>query len=1147
MVWLSIEEPARKKRRIGVYLIGALAVLVGGGATVAMLVKIIDIIAEKNSPAVVLAPCSHDEVFAESYRVFSDYDGAAAPPSEEEYAAIRAVIEKIGECSANGDDASFAKLADAKRINRLIEMHGGYRGLNAVDKTMARRQAIGMSVESYWCNPTIVGVVTPADERNTRVVYLLTTYPNDVEQFESRVLLGREGNNWRLYDWQRLDLGLTHSEFIAAWLQATLVAREDRFSPWLKAVKAADAAVEKGESEEAGRHLREAEQTLPIGDLRDYCLLLTGYRWQSEGLSEDALRCFKGVQSPDRFPGAYYGIHNSVKAESPEEALNHARAYATLIGPSAGACRVQAQLLSQLKRKEDSLAMWREVLRSKPDDAAALSKMVIGWADDEKQRVLPLLLRCTDPVEAAAQTAELLVYEDYNGLRVLADFLKERAPQSAERHNAAGALQSMDGLYAAAMASYRKAIDAAEDQSAYEWSYLEAAASAGQVADAIEALPDPKAGFDAFTYAYDDGEMEITADEYSDIVARRFAATPEDHAVAARMAEALDEAGRTAEAESLIRKTLQRLDSEELDEDAQYTRDALASDLVRILYQTGRWEQAYPGADKSDNALETLVRLAAEDRREDVLKALYDRAKAANAAPASLASTAGELALLEGRPSEAARHFKAAADAVEDYRGWLYRHKQLQACLKAGEWRAFYGGAEDRGDAFDRLSHQLIEREDWAALQQLWTLHESQPKATQAVLISKSRAALARKDYKECLRVTSEVILKPSDDLASYEIRSIVDQRMIAMLRTQQYAAAKRFAEERKDEALSAVVYAATGDPLAAQQAAIKAAIRDPSLSSLYHHDLVGPQFLTQTYSPLHDEFPVSLPYDSSESIATLYASQPKAITSPDIREAIDQLADPLQGPLQRATSHVSGIDHVAVMAVGDAAVWVMIGTAGSTDDLRAKQDDPEWASTVNAPKSWASVGVSAWTSDARDQAEVVARRLAALLFSGREGAVRLKPKVGYSSSTVHPNHADLLTAWSSENDLEAFAHDAVELTYINETDITAERGFRDSLFAAFRSMNSDPEKRLLVAIETPGAEGFGANWLKVESVARSYGGLQFTGPLLADSQILPVLRAGTPVKVASYNVVAWRWADDPQAITWRQPQSAEDEPALNP
>jgi hypothetical protein len=225
----------------------------------------------------------------------------------------------------------------------------------------------------------------------------------------------------------------------------------------------------------------------------------------------------------------------------------------------------------------------------------------------------------------------------------------------------------------------------------------------------------------------------------------------------------------------------------------------------------------------------------------------------------------------------------------------------------------------------------------------------------------------------------------------------------------------------------------------------------------------------------------------------------------------------------------------------------VAIGTSGPNDDLRAKESDPEWASTVNAPKSWASVGVSAWTSDARDQGEAVARRLAALLFAGREGAVRLKPTVGYSSSTVHRNQAELLTAWSSDNDLEAFVEDEVELTYIDETNIAAERGFRDSLFAAFRSRNSDPAKQLQVAIETPGAEGFGANWLEVEIAARSYGGLQFTGPLLADSPILPMLRAGMPVKVGSHNVVAWRWKDDQQAITWRQPPRAEDAPAPTP
>ncbi len=1137
VVWLSINEPPRKRRRVGVYVLGALAVLVGVGASGAMLVKIAAIIAEKNRPAVVLAPRSSDEVFAESYRVFSDFDGANAPPSDDEYAEIQSVIEKIAECSANDDDAGFVKLVDSKRLHRLVELHGGYFGIDPIDKPAARRQAVGVSVEPFWCSPTIVGVETPAGDPDTRTVYIVSTYPDDEEQFECRLLLGRVGSTWKLYDWQRLDLGLTNTQFIAAWIQTVLASNQDQFGPWLTAVREADEAIAaNGDGELAGRRLKEAEQVVPSGELRDYCLLLTGYRWQSAGRWEDALRCFKAVQAPDRFPGAYFGIHNCIKDDAPEEALNHARAYATLIGPSASACRIQAELLARLNRKEESLVMWREVLRSTPADTTALLKTLIGLADDKKEQVLPLLRRCDDPAVVAAETAALLGYQDYNGLRVLADYLQESAPDTDGYHNARGALHYMDGRYADAMASYLSAIKTSEDQSAYVWSYLDAAASAGEIAGAIEVLPDPESAFEEFFYAYDDGQIAVSTEELHDVVAKRFEAKPEDAEVALRMSEVLGEGGRTDEAEELIRKTLQKLDGKDLDEDSEYLRESLSNDLVRLLYRTGRWEQAYPGTEPNDDALDSLVRLAASERRLDVLKSLNDRAQAADAGEASLAALAGEIALIEGRPSDAARHFKRAADSVEDQYGWIYRHSQLNACLKAGEWRAYYESADDPAEAFDRLSYELIDRKEWDSLQQLWALHESQSEAAPAILLSKSRSAWARKDYHEYLRHSSEIILNKPHDLAAYEFDAVENQRLIALLQIHEHGAAKQFADSREDEALLAIVYAATGNVASAQRSARKVAIANPSLTRLYQHDLMGPRFLSAEYESLHDEFPVSLPYGASQTVAVLYAAQPRAITSPDIREAIDQLEERPQSTVRSVAAHAVGIEQVATLAVGDATVWVVTRSSRPNEGFRVNDGSPPWATLVDAPPSWVAVGVSAWTNGGREGGEVVARQLAARLFSGHEGAVRLKPQGGYLMSAVYRNQADLLSAWGKAGELEDSVDDRVELKYFDESDIAAERVFVDGLFAAFRTLKSSPGQRLQVAVEVPGVEGFGAHWLEVEKAERSYGALEFSGPLLSESPLLPVLREGTPIRTGSHSVVAWRWANDAKAITWRQP-----------
>lgn len=1125
VVWLSIEEPEPRRRRYGLYALVAVGFVICLGAGVAVVMKAAAVIAERSRPITVTRPLSTKEVYAESFRIFSEYDGAVLP-EDEEYARLERVLNTIGECAANDDDDGFARLVDKRRLHRLLEEKGAYRGLSVLDKAAARREInASLDVDTYWCNPKIVSVSAPSDDPETRIVYVVSG-PANGEGFDSetRFLFGRDGESWQAYDWRRLDLGLAESDFFMLWVQTIVSSAENRFSQWLQAVQTSDAASAEGEIEQSQQALREAEQVMPQGPLHDYCQLLTGYRWQSVGSNDDTQRCLQKVKHPELYAGVYYGLSNCVKDKSPEEALTHAEAYAALVGPTPDCCRQQAKLLDELGRQGAARFMWKEVLRSDPANTWALARTMQTYSAEEKGKIFALLDRAPDPVASASELVGWLPDEDYAGLEILVNFLSQRSPGSAATHAAVGTLQRADGRFSEATSSFFKAIQSDEDPDAHLGDYLDAAALAGDLLKAFDALPDQAAAFEQLAYDRDEGNFEISTSDFRELVRRRFKESPEDLGMVYRWAEVLKETDRTAEAEALLRGAIKRTAGADQEEDAYVSRTDLTASLARLLYRDERWREAYPDIDEGVETFETLVQLASDDRRPEILQELITRGRQRDLPKASLAFAEGELALLEERQADAAARFRVAAESTEDYRQWNYQRSCRIASVEAGLWRAYYEAADDRSEAFDELSDLLIERADWKTLEELHLAHADHPSAASDIALSRADAAWEKEDDRSFLQHADALDQNALDALPYYSQQTLARRKRLAFLREGRYGEALSQAQEQGSQAAIAAIHATQGNTRLAVATARRVALEDPSLWGVYQHDFAGRAFLGPNYAELHRDFPVTSPYGGVVTMAVFHSVDGAPLRSSDLREAIERLPREQRGEITRLLTIGPRLRSAAAMSVGDAVIWVATGADVPYDAYRARNQREPLADVVNRSGGWTAIGLAGWNDKARDRAAPTARRLAAHLFEGRAGVVRIQPVGEYVAANAYAAD-DKVLAWREGDDLEQFIDQRIRLEYTNAADpLPCERHFRDSLFAAFHRTETDADSRLLIAAEPPGARGFGATWMEVETVERGRGSLDFSGPLRADSPLLTDLRSGMNIQVPMRQVVAWRW-----------------------
>jgi tetratricopeptide (TPR) repeat protein len=1082
------------------------------------------IAAFRDSAGPIPPPQTAAELRAETARAFREFDAgdpqARRLAKRREHRAIDLLLDRLEVAAVTEDPAIAEEVVDFDRLMKRIEQTGGLAGWTALDRMGLKRQIRqSLDVEPHWARLTLAAAVPQGDSSDDFHVYALGWSDED-DQVEWRFWIARTEDAWKMYDWERLDLGLSEAEEWGASARYVDGDEMDGYYAWSNAATAATGLMEE-DPEAAAAALRRAESQSFPPEVHDFCLVLTGYHWRHLGETEAAQRCFERVRNPDDAPGAWFGLMECLRYRDPAEALAYGEKYEAALGPSPLLCEVKASLLAQLDRSDEAMEEWWKVLRHDPDNGGAFHELLMHLPAGERPKLIARLDALPEPGAVVGEVAMSIGYRDYDALVFLTEYLEQRAPDSPRTSYLQGFAAEADGRYDEAAESYHEAVTREQDEqvrAGYVNNYLNAMASAGRVIEGYRAADDPDAAFAYFAAAYEDGDGLLTDEEYRELAALHRELRPEDPWGAYYAASLALEDEQYQEAEEMLRDALSRIEDDGV-------KDSLVYELAAALFHQGRALEAYETLPPREERFSQLGNLATYSERIGELPPLIEAHRAHHPNDAELAYFAGEVASHEKRWDDALADYRRAMNASEE--NYRYGYALRNAYVASGRWAEFYESQPDQDEAFAELASLFVSNRDWTALEELLARRRDTHPDDARIALYEAQMHGARGDDASFVEAAGAALPGgDEDDLPSWQRTQLRDQLLAALLRLERFDEARRLARERyeedEDAAGLAAVAAATGDRDDALKYAREAARAADSATQLYWRREAGPTFLDEAFAPLHEEFPVELPYQVATLHGALLLDGAVSIDEGRIEQAA--LASGLDGAADvRTISNAARPETLAFSFPHDgAAIWIVAGE-GTYLTPASREEESPFAQAVRESEGWLAVGVAAWGHDELPQAATLARKIGRRL--AEEGVVGVFVPAQWR---LYPADEDVLTAWSDGDALRPFQDRGAQPEESDELyGEPLDREFDRSLRDAARALDEDPQPlEILVHLgDAPLAE---PAWLQVSRWRRSYGAFQFDGVLQTPSQLLPFLRAGLPMRIEQFEVQAWRRGEGP-------------------
>ncbi len=1155
-----VETLAERASRRSAWGRAVMFLVVGGGVllAIAALAATVEMIARIGQfgakEVVVTAQREPASLRAESAAVFGNYDAAehaeAALSDEQrqEREAIAALFDQIERCAAEAKHDEYKKLVDFDRLLKRMELTGNMAGWTYFDKRSWRGQARAMAeAEPYWAEITVASIVTPHDDPNTRIVYAYSNDSLSQDPTENRFWIARDGDTWKLYDWSRLDLGMAESQEWGLYAKHAESSALSGFERWGDLIRESDESINAGDRDAAKEKLRQAEAQSVPSDLQDFCTVLTGYRWAAMDELEEAERCYKRVSKAADTPGAYYGLLTCMQWKQPAEALQYAELYETVVGPSPDLLEVKAELLARLGRDEEAAAEWKRLLRIKPDHTNALSEFIGSLPIDDPSAFEAQLEQLHDSVAAVVGIAPILGNRDYERLLRIAAYINRKAPDSAGSLYVGGLAKQLDGQYEEAANLFRQAYESETDEAkrqSYANDYVSAMAAEGTVVAALKQMPNAKSLFESLYYSYDEGESELTEEDYRQVVALHRELYPDDVNGMTRDVDLaiLDE--RYEDAERVARRALKYLKTQNgdagdnSDEDSQadevdnseYYRDSLTTSLATALYKLNRWKEAYENVGERKERFAQLARLGVEDERWDVVRELLAMHKSADADDPQIHSVEGELAAQEKRWDDAVRFMRQGLAGAEDYSAWQQEQRLFDVYFDSGRWLDYLKSSDDQGETFERLSRRFVSDRDWASLEKLIAGYRQIAPNDTRIVQQEAELAWHQEQYTRYVSLAQGLLQSDDDSIADYEREGIENQLFSAQLRSRQFGQARQTAlkeqREQNDVATLAIVNAASGGLAEAQRLALETARSDESAAAFYTNVNVGRVFLDDEFSDLHEEFPVNLPYEATDTLAVFVFAEPQRLEADEIAAAMMELGIQNGAALKPIDSTHEGAISAFSHSLDGASVWLAAGEGKFDDGWQLNEKGHPLAKSLESGRGWLAVGTASLMTADREKAEEAARRLGAALAAGRAIAVRLKGPEMWET-TLYPGKSELIAEWKDSRNVRSFEDEGVQLTVDLSDGVAANRKFERPLRAALRAFEASPNSRLEVVAYVSENPRIDPLRLEVKKVRRTYGYLEFDGVLVNDSALVPELRTGLPMQFNSSRIQAVRLDDE--------------------
>ena len=1063
------------------------------------------------------------------------FDGRRHSLQDSDLPEIQRLLRRVAATASREDSDEFQKLVDTGRMVRRIQGHADVEWIDWIE-----RQVLASQIRT-GCDP-------PGNTQDFRIVHLERLGDDHVRVYAYAVNDGacgdpfqfwlvRARDGWRLYDWERVELGWSEAAQYARLRIAADDWRYDGYEQSSEELVAADEAIDQDEYDAAAEHMQAAAGHSVPNIVADFWAYLVAIRWSSLDNSEQCLAWCSRAQNPDAIPG-FYTLQAShlQQTEQYEAALAAIENYERVAGFHPDVIRMKAGCLSDLRRDEESLACWRQLVEFAPDGIDDLRQFADALPADRRGELLDVLPAAPQPVAVAVQLAERRVGdEDGELLALLHQFVAARSPGSPEALQLEGRRLQFQGEYEQAAERFRQAAEQELDpeQRAGSWSsFLQAMVDAGQVVAGYEALPDPRDAFQSLAGGLENDEAMIDYTQLPELLAVHRRRCPDDgwlHYFAGLLADQngdLEAAAREfaaagksddedlkAAAADQRRDLLCRqgkvLEAYRLDADAAGTD---AAEAFRELADICRFNDDAPG-------LQTLLKTHRSDVPDEPWLGYY------TAVLLQLQrQTEAAVRSLDGRNKSADEELEDALQAL-----------RLELLLDLGRWRQAYDERPD--EVFSQVANHLRFRRNWAALAELCALHRQRnPEDAELLRLAVELAAGQRDDQ----RVVQLLTPWPADKIDGEYRASLLRRQLVrSLLRLGRSDEAHQFAVEsvsaEGDQALllSTLIWQQRWDELT-RRLADKAAgdefadlVRYPS-----REDLLQAYRTHAGATDLRRRFPLTLPEDTPvASRIVLLLRAPADLNADRLRGLAAGTGEFAVRPLPTLRPDVATV--FEVRDAGGSAV-VAAGTGSYCDPRwfqRTRIPDPALATILKQHGGWIAIqGMEANDEDDVAPVERLVRRLAAGLLDADVQAVNVW---GMASGGAHLAATDETSAdrVRGEAGLDLAFADALNL-FLEPRDQEhagtaaaagpVPRRELVALVQALKTPSSEPPH--WVRVELRLGEAGETHWLRVISAKHTrWGDIELVGEFAGDSQLWPYLKPGERAVVMSSSVLGVR------------------------
>jgi tetratricopeptide (TPR) repeat protein len=459
------------------------------------------------------------------------FDGRRRTLQDPDLAEIQRLLRRVAATAGREDNAEFQKLVDFGRMVQRIQSHAGVERINWLE-----RQILASQVRTECDGPAnaqdfrIACLERPAEDHVVVYAYAVNT---EVSGDPFKFWLARTRDGWRVYDWERIELGWSEATQYARLQIAAAHPHSDSYDEGSEELVAADESTEEGEYDEAAEHVQAAARHAVPPVVADFWCYLVAIRWSSLDRSDECLAWCRRAQNPDEIPGFYtlQAVHLQ-QTERHEEALAAIENYERVAGFQPEVVRMKAESLNALRRREDALACWRQLVQFTPDGMNDLSEFCEALPAAQRVEVLDIIQTAERPVEVASRLAQRWICREDGQLLIrLQQFVAARSPGSPEALQLEGQVLQYEGEYEQAADRFRQAAEQELDPEKRDgcWSsFLQAMVDAGQIVPAYEVMPDPREAFQRLAGGIEDGDAMIDYDQLPPLLAAHRRRCPDD-------------------------------------------------------------------------------------------------------------------------------------------------------------------------------------------------------------------------------------------------------------------------------------------------------------------------------------------------------------------------------------------------------------------------------------------------------------------------------------------------------------------------------------------------------------------------------------------------------------------------------------------